>query len=422
MWTVSMRPLIMCIVGVLVQSAWANDGAVVDIFELRMAAVAAELGQITTAAEEAAHRWHTQRPTYLTAKFGPEGSFASELTSRAGGLENMHSVTFRKLRKKVTDHDILLIGVRSWEQTTDYWRTVLKEHRRDGSMVIAFASDAGRPNDLPIDVLIDNHAPDGSAGHATVNVAVNVAAAWIWTCELTAALTRLGSHPPILRCGILPGGPEHNKTLDHGEFHADLVSWEAPIEAGKLGNDYMQAVNEAVARLRSKKTRAQVDKAADLVAARIRQGHKIWASSFTHLLDGEMLRNNRAPITGLLGYSSGNHNGKGFTEALGKNDIMIWFGEWTLNAGGRDYIKFIRDTGCDVIASYRRLKPDEKLLHGAPKADHKELLMTIDQDWPYDGAVVDIPFAPGKMAPITGVESVLLYRMIDQAIAKRVGR
>ena len=49
-----------------------------------------------------------------------------------------------------------------------------------------------------------------------------------------------------------------------------------------------------------------------------------------------------------------------------------------------------------------------------------DALMVLDQPWPVENAVVDIPFPPGRMAPVSGVHVCLLYRMLDEAIAERL--
>ena len=49
-----------------------------------------------------------------------------------------------------------------------------------------------------------------------------------------------------------------------------------------------------------------------------------------------------------------------------------------------------------------------------------DALIVLEQHWPYENAVVPIPFPPAKMAPVSGVYVCLMYRMLDDAIAERL--
>jgi hypothetical protein len=50
----------------------------------------------------------------------------------------------------------------------------------------------------------------------------------------------------------------------------------------------------------------------------------------------------------------------------------------------------------------------------------REARMVLEQRWPFENAVVPIPFPPGKMAPVSGVYVCLQYRMLDSEIARRL--
>lgn len=118
-------------------------------------------------------------------------------------------------------------------------------------------------------------------------------------------------------------------------------------------------------------------------------------------------------------------NGETFTKNLKPDDLLIWFGEWTVNLPWRDYMQIIRSTGADHIVSFRRGSEEMEPMEGEGqertyRPHVEDTLMVLDQPWPFEGAVVPIPFPPGRMAPVSGVHLCLLYRMLDEAIAARL--
>jgi hypothetical protein len=148
----------------------------------------------------------------------------------------------------------------------------------------------------------------------------------------------------------------------------------------------------------------------------------VWASSFTHVLDGEVLVDNKAPIKAFRGISCG-ENGENFTQNLKPGDLLLFFGEWTLNLPWRDYLAIIRSTKCDFIPGVRLCpEPMEPWEGKADFYDYKlpDAKMVLEQRWPFENAVVAIPFPPGKMAPISGVYVCLQYRMLDEEIARKL--
>jgi hypothetical protein len=142
------------------------------------------------------------------------------------------------------------------------------------------------------------------------------------------------------------------------------------------------------------------------------------------VLDGEVFLNNKAPTKAFRGISIGGH-GETFTENLKEGDLLLWFGEWTVNIPWRDYLALIRQTKADYIASYRPFREPMEPYEVGHDIFYDQKLddakMVLEQRWPLDNAVVDIPFPPGRMAPISGVLVCLQYRMLDEAIAARVG-
>jgi uncharacterized phosphosugar-binding protein len=397
------------------------DAGVLSRYRDRLPALRAQIPAITAAAEVVAKRWVDHQPMLLHYPFGGDANnFTMEMISRAGGLDNAQLTTMRQPLR--TEHDVYVVAPRSWEKGGAFLAQGLPEARQRGWLTVVFASKQGMPEDAAIDLLIDNHAPAGDDSHAAVNQIVNITNGWLWTCELTAALTRLGHHPGILKGMALPGATAHNERYQHSDMVPVLYDWDQPIPAGKLAELYLDAIERELAMLEGKAMQDQIARAADLAAQRVRDGGTLWASSFTHVLDGEVFVNNRSPIKAFRGISTG-PNGETFTDNLKKGDLLLFFGEWTLNLPWLDYLAIIRSTGADYIPSFRvGSEPLEPMEGDDVFYDLRvdDALMVLNQPWPVENAVVDIPFPPGRMAPVSGVHVCLLYRMLDEAIAERL--
>jgi len=394
--------------------------AFVDEYSARLDTARQNLPLIVRAAEQTAKRWVEHKKVYINTAFGGDnGNFAMEHMSRAGGLGNISTAAERRRLGQVTPDDVLLVGPRSWEKGAEFWRTKLPAFEEQGWLIIVFASRNGVPENLPYDVLIDNGAPTGGYEEGALNSLVNITQGWMWTCELVSALTRLGQCPAVLQCMILPGAEAHNKSVGHPGWEPTLYPCATPIAQGELARTFLAEVERQVGILKGPESSARIAQAADLAATRIQSGHTVWMSSFTHFLDGEVFDNNLSPFKAFRGISCGK-NGETFTKNMTKGDLLFWWGEWTINLPWRSYQDIIHSTGADYIPSYRILQAGEAY-EGYPGVDDvSDALMVLDQPWPYEGAVVPIPFAPGKMAPITGIHLGLLYRMLDDAVYARL--
>jgi len=346
---------------------------------------------------------------------GDLGDFTMENIARAGGLTNSLPNTLRVEQR--TANDVIIVGPRSWEQGGEFLRTELANARKDGWLIVVFGSKQGMPADLPFDILIDNGAASGAEGEAALNQIVNVTNGWVWSSELTAALTRLGWYPGILRGMPVPGSQELNKIYQTND--PKLYPCATPIAPGVLAKQYLDGIDKMLDELEGRKSRKQIARAADFAAECLRSGHTVWASSFTHVLDGEVLVDNKSPIKGFRGISCGDH-GESFTQNLKEGDLLFFFGEWSLNLPWTDYLAYIRSTHCQFIPGVRICtEPMEKWEGKADFYDYKvsDALMVLEQHWPFENAVVSIPFPPGKMAPVSGVYVCLQYRMLDEQLA-----
>ena len=396
-----------------------GQSAVMTEYRHRLELVRRQIPQITMTAEAVAKRWVEKKQVLLHYPFGGDTSdFTMENIARAGGLDNAQPNTVRVEMRSA--NDVIVVGPRSWEKGAAFLQKELPKAREQGWLIVVFGSKQGLPDGLPVDFLIDNGAAGGGEDEAAVNQIVNMTNGWIWQCELTAALTRLGRRPGILRGMPLPGAQTHNQ--EYQVVVPKLYPCDTPIPAGSLANSYLQQIERELTSLEGKSTQDQLDRAADIAVAHVKAGKTLWATSFTHVLDGEVFCDNLSPIKAFRGISCGEH-GETFTQNLKPGDLLLFFGEWTLNIPWRDYLKLIRSTGADYIVSYRvGTEPTEPYEGVADFYDQKvnDAQMVLEQQWPFDNAAVPIPFPPGNMAPVSGVYVCLQYRMLDEKIAGKL--
>lgn len=394
---------------------------VMAAYQKRLAVVRGQIPQITKAAEAVAKRWVEKKQVLLHLPFGGDTSnFTMEFCMRAGGLDNCQPNTIRLDLRSA--NDVIVMAPRSWEKGGEFVKEELTKARAAGWMNIVFGSKNGMPQGLPVDFLIDNGAKDGSDKEAALNQMVNMTSGWMWCCELTSALTRLGQRPAVLKGMPLPGATAHNKEYQHAESPPRLYPCDTPIPAGQLAKIYLEQIEHELATLEGKKIQDQIARAADMAVAHLKAGKKIWASSFTHALDGEVLENNKSPIGGFRGISCG-EKGEAFTDNVKPGDLLFFFGEWATDLPWFDYPKVIRKTRADYILSCRLGKEPTESYKDKPNAYAprvKGAKMVLEQPWPFENAVVPIPFPPGKMAPVSGVHVCLLYRMLDEKIAAKL--
>lgn len=91
---------------------------------------------------------------------------------------------------------------------------------------------------------------------------------------------------------------------------------------------------------------------------------------------------------------------------------MVWFGYVGVSTQYEDYGGAIRDARLKMIGSF---VPDANPANNGPDA-----LSYIMQHWTPPDAEVPLPFPPGRMAPVSGLDQGLIYRMLEDAILARL--
>jgi hypothetical protein len=377
-----------------------------DRFTQRLKADGSELSDIIRAAEAAATRCLVASNVLINVPYAPQPVFAEEILNRSGGLVNPLPTEERP--KQATSNDVVLFSIASWETEAAKAIPLLNGYRSNGWMVILFASTSGAPAAASADFWIDNAAPDGGIGESDVNVLVNAVNGWLWCLEYTSALTRHGKYPGILQGILEVGADEHDKLLrDTGR--PTLYDMQTPIPSGRLARSYLWSVKRVLYETGKTRTRDQLKKAADLLAGHMANTGKVVIASCTHVLLAEIHRYNRTPWKPINVV----WNTQNFEANAGTNDIIVWFGYVGLSTKYEDYGGFMRKTGARLIASY---SPDTyNASNNAPDA-----AVVIEQSWAIPDSVVTVPFPPGHMAPVSGIEAGLLYRMLDEAVSARL--
>jgi len=389
-------------------------------FSTRVDAAKAQLPLIIRAAEAAATRKVEHPDALLNITYSLQSSFAEELLNRSGGLAE--ALPSEERSRRVTDNDFVVFSIRSWETDGEKGLAYLKDCRQKGWMTILFASSAGKPADLEVDWFIDNGAKTGTDAAAAVNSAANALNGWLWVCEYTAALTRLGKYPGILQSITTAGSiPFDGKLQDSRVRHLNLFPGDTALPPGDLSRIYLARVDRMVNEMSGPITQGQLDRAAGIIADRLRDGRKVFVSTDTHIMLNEMDKNNKTPWTPLFTLRNMGEVLAKQTQPgdlffwLGFNGVSIWYypgaaGETKLWI---DYDTPLRASKVDLITCFAR-----DPLHPDNNGDYA--LAHIEQNWDFGDSEVPVPFPPGRIAPISGLYQSLLYRMLDDVTSAKL--
>lgn len=381
-------------------------------FADRLPHVRAQAPDVTAAAEASAHRVIENPQALLHVPYTELTGLGDELTNRAGGLANALPLASR--RRHATDHDIVLLSVRAWDTDGDVMLEKLADYRERGWMITLIASEAGRPDDLEVDFFIDNGAPSGASEHGRVNVLINTALGWMWTCEYVSAMTRQGKLPGILISIGIPGGSAHDRRIQTREGRLQLSETDVAIPEGELALMYLGRLHRLVADLASPPRQRQIETAADITADYLDRERNVVVSGVGHLITGEQDKEYHSPFHG----RHFAHVNRGRLEQdFNQGDLLIWIGySGGVNSTYHDFASRITEAQLDVITCYT---PDPRL-DEPDLGDIGEPRAHIDQSWAIGDTEVRMAVTPGHMAPISGINALLILRMLDDEVAQRL--
>ena len=376
-------------------------------FSARVEKVKKNVPEIVRVATVAADHILAHPGALIDVPYGEQPSFAEEVLNRAGGLSNpLPNVERAGL---VTPNDISLLSVRAWDEDGAKMIPLMQSARKRGWKIFLFASRAGMPKDVIYDHLIDNGATSGGKDEAATNALTNILNSWLWTCEYTAALTRGGKYPGVLSSILAAGADEHNKKIQTPEGRPFLGVSEKPIAAGALAAVYLRRVDVLLKDLGGEKVQSEIARTADIIVRYLKAGKTVGTATVTHFLMSEIFENRKTPMKP---FNSVWHSKTAFKENLKPGDLVVWIGYVGVSTLYEDYLTAIRDAKVDLVASFVL---DKNVPNNAPEA-----LSVIAQNWSIPDAEVPVHFAPGRIAPVSGLDQGLIYRMLEDAVAARL--
>lgn len=358
----------------------------------RCAALPAQLPALIAAAEAAAARALAHPGGRVRFPQTAHSVFSDEFIARAGGLANWGAETADGL-------DPLLYPVLSWAADGAAALPKLMAYQAQGGLPILFAPAASSP-DLPSGFhLLDNGVPADDDDRVTF--IVNLALGWLWHAEYAAALTRLGVHPRVLRSIFLPGAADFNATLRPDE---PLPSCDTPIPAGEGAGHYLARLARLLDDIASETVQGPLQAAAEAIRAHVCAGGRVFSGNFAHVLPGEMSRAVRGPFIPL-----GIPREADLREQTRPGDLLLFIGYIGLSNPYYDHGAWFRAAGLRLITSF---VTDDDPANAAPEA-----LAHIPQSWVRGDAEVPVPFPPGAMCPVSVINQLLLFRLLDDLVA-----
>jgi hypothetical protein len=395
---------------VLLQTAGLALQPALKDYQARIPLMRKQIPAVGASAQQAAENKLTHPNSLLNTPYWEQVTFSEEMINRAGGLALAYP-TGALAGMAATEHDVVLLTVRSWEKERETVLKSVKEYREKGWTVTIIGSKVGKPADLDADFFIDNGAPSEGAEHGRINVLANVTLGWMWCCEYAAAMSRKGKFPAILYSVAMEGAAEYDATIQTAQGRRTVVPCEKAIPAGALSRIYLKRVEKLVSDCKSRRIQGQVRKAADVVAARMRAGGTVGLSGLGHVILEEVKLDTRAPWKAFQAVGSVK---TAYTANLKPGELLVWISYCGMNSAYDDYAKYIAEARVDLVTSYA---PDPEWSKDAPKA-----LAQIDQCWKLPDAEVPIPVYPHAMAPVSGINQGLVLRMLDDEVAKRLAQ
>ena len=373
-----------------------SEPSIVQAVRARLGGLEAQLPAVTASAEEAAlatanPAWKVRFPS------SAQPAFSDEFIARAGGLANWGNDKPGELPSP----DAILYAARSWEEDAAQAKSVLPTYREHGWQAVLIGSRAGLPAKLPHDAFLDNGAETGGAAESPVNFIANIILGWLWAVEFVAALTRRGARPHVLQSVFVPGAAEFNKSLTPKDA---LLPCETAIPAGDLARAYLRRIAWLLDDVARPEVQDPIADAARRIRGHLRKRGRVLTACLAHAVPGEMDHAVKSPFVNL-----GVPREADLPEKARPGDLVLFLGYVGVDNAWYAHGAWLRAAGVPVITSHIAdpLNPDNRL---------PEALVHIPQSWAFGDAEVEIPFPPDRMAPMSVVNQLLIFRMIDEAV------
>ncbi len=384
-------------------------------FRRRMEAVEDQMDTIVRAADASAQRLLDNPDALLNVPWRIQRTFCEEKLNRAGGLAHAFPTEVRWRRQRQTPDDVVLLSVRSWEESGEEVVAEIVRSREQGWLVTLIASSADKPDDVAPDFFIDNGAMDGGAEHGGLNAIVNSMLGWMWVGEYAAAMTRRGRVPAILRSVAYDDARASNRLVQTHEGRHTTFPVSESVESGLLARKYLERVIAMIDDVESGERRRQIMDAARLIRQRMDNGNTVWLSGVGHMIEHEMYLNMFSDWQPLRSRGGLERN----LSQTNPGDLVVWIGYIGMNSRYRDYEAELQGHGLDFITCYKPTPADWSEYTDDPNVmrDSDNTLAQIDQVWTMGDAEVPVPGPAERMGPISGLNAMLLCRMLDAAVA-----
>ncbi|NLF22523.1 MAG: hypothetical protein GX590_05115, partial [Lentisphaerae bacterium] len=231
------------------------------------------------------------------------------------------------------------------------------------------------------------------------------------------AMTRQGRIPAILRSVALDEAVAPNRLVQTAEGRHTTFPVTNAVAPGSPATLYLDRIDRLIADVQSAARQQQIDKAASICAARHQSRRTVWLSGVGHLIEHEMGLNMRSPWKPLRSRTWFKRR----LRATTPGDLVVWIGYIGMNSRYLDYESPLNARQLDLITCYvpaheaERYTADTTVLRNAAHA-----LAQIDQVWEMGDAEVPVPGPVPRMGPISGINAMLLCRMLDEAFARHV--
>jgi hypothetical protein len=242
----------------------------------------------------------------------------------------------------------------------------------------------------------------------------------MWCTEYAAAMTRKGKIPGVLISISYDYARPHNRKIQSPEGRHWIGECDTPVPAERLAGIYLDRVERLVTDLSTERIQGQIDRAADVIAGRMRAGGTVGLAGLGHLILHEPLEDDlKAPFKAFMAV----HGRNAFRRHLEPGDLLVWIAYMGLNSAYNDYGKRIEAAAVELVTSYAPVPEDYRSEQEALKDIHKQpenVLAHVDQPWLLGDAEVPLPCEPGRMAPVSGICRTLIFRMLDDEVAARL--
>ncbi|MHB0936190.1 MAG: hypothetical protein ACYC6A_07340 [Armatimonadota bacterium] len=348
---------------------------------------------------------------------GPQGP-QYEIKGRSGGL-GAFDVNLAKQANADRSKDVAIIG---WQRAPEPGDLEILKKYREKYFIIAFG-----PKELPglaehvklCDAWIDTGLgaddravalPDGTrAGQG--NALVNALNAWAFLGELTAALTRKGKTPVLLKSHAWEDSKAWN-TRYRGKmnFHDDLQI--KPIPAGTVSREYLNQLRDLVTTFAATQGPA-IDHTAGLIVEELKQGKKTVVAQTGHTtfeLVGKY--EDAAWAQPVVLYETAGRI-KQYPELTADGALVLRLGYSGMEPALAEVLKQKKQRVM-IITSNHDARPEYKV--------PDDYAPVIDMGWAFGDACVQIEGYPIRVFPPSGVMQMVAYEAVNVRVLARLAK